>query len=116
VVTPSFKAAPPGTNIVTSRQARGSMRRSKNCPAGRLAGQRALAKKAEVPEFTLESIEGHGRITGKDLKALSAIRDQLEAAGIAFTNENGVPGLCLHPQENDRESNAASPARTRVLT
>lgn len=77
---------------------------------------RALAKKAEVPEFTLEWIEGHGRITGKDLKALAAIRDQLEAAGIAFTNENGVPGLCLHPKENDQESNAASPARIRVLT
>jgi hypothetical protein len=77
---------------------------------------RALAKKAEVPEFTLEWIEGHGRITGKDLKALAALRGQLAAAGIEFTNENGVPGLRLHPKHNGQESNLTLPARSGVLT
>ncbi len=59
---------------------------------------RALAKKADVPEFTLEWIEGHGQISGKDLKALAAIQAQLEAAGIEFTEDKGIPGLRLGPR------------------
>jgi hypothetical protein len=60
---------------------------------------RALAKKAEVPEFTLEWIEGHGQIAGKDLKALAAIQAQLESAGIEFTEDDGIPGLRLHQKK-----------------
>jgi hypothetical protein len=60
---------------------------------------RALAKKAEVPEFTLEWIEGHGDISGKDVKALAAIQAQLEAAGIEFIDDEGILGLRLHPKE-----------------
>ena len=43
---------------------------------------RALAKKAVVPMFTLEWIEGDGKLTNSDRKALAAIQSELEAAGI----------------------------------
>jgi hypothetical protein len=73
---------------------------------------RALAKKAEVPEFTLEWIEGHGQIAGKDLKALAVIQAQLEAAGIEFTEDEGIPGLRLHPKKVGSEPRMASRARS----
>ncbi len=75
---------------------------------------RALAKKADVPEFTLEWIEGHGQISGKDLKALAAIQARLEAAGIEFTDDEGILGLRLHPRKD--ESTARAPARSTTLT
>ena len=59
---------------------------------------RALAKKADVPDFTLEWIEGDGKISGKDLNALAAIQAQLEAAGAEFTLDHGIPGVRLHPK------------------
>jgi hypothetical protein len=77
---------------------------------------RALAKKADVPEFTLEWIEGHGRISGKDLKALAAIQAQLEAAGIEFTEDEGILGLRLHPRKAASEPRIASPTRARTLS
>lgn len=77
---------------------------------------RALAKKADVPEFTLEWIEGHGQISGKDLKALAAVQAQLEAAGIEFTEDEDIPGLRLHPRKEWSERRTASPARSTTLT
>ena len=44
----------------------------------------ALAKKAVVPIFTLEWIEGDGKITNSDRKALAAIQETLEDGGIEF--------------------------------
>jgi len=67
---------------------------------------RALAKKADVPDFTLEWIEGHGQISGKDLKSLAAIQTQLEIAGIEFTDDKGIPGLRLHPRERESKGRA----------
>ncbi len=77
---------------------------------------RTLAKKADVPEFTLEWIEGHGQISGKDLKALAAIQAQLEAAGIEFTDDEGILGLRLHPRKDESTARTASPARSTTLT
>jgi len=75
---------------------------------------RALAKKADVPDFTLEWIEGHGQISGKDLKALAAILAQLETAGIEFTDDAGIPGLRLHPRESESKGRTASPRRASL--
>jgi hypothetical protein len=58
---------------------------------------RALAKKAVVPIFTLEWIEGDGKITSSDRKALAAIQSELEAAGIEFLG-GPAPGVRLHPK------------------
>jgi DNA-binding XRE family transcriptional regulator len=77
---------------------------------------RALAKKADVAEFTLEWIEGHGQISGKDLKSLAAIQARPEAAGIEFTEDEGIPGLRLHPRKDWSERRTASPARSTTLT
>jgi hypothetical protein len=59
---------------------------------------RALAKKAVVPIFTLEWIEGEGKITNADRKALAAIQSELEAAGIEFLSGD-APGVRLHPKK-----------------
>ena len=75
---------------------------------------RALAKKADVPEFTLEWIEGHGQISGKDLNALAAIQVQLETAGIEFTDDDGILGLRLHPREREAKGRAASRRRATL--
>ena len=61
---------------------------------------RALAKKAIVPMFTLEWIEGDGKLTNSDRKALAAIQSELEAAGLEFLN-GPAPGLRLHPKSGD---------------
>jgi hypothetical protein len=53
---------------------------------------RALAKKAIVPDLTLEWIEGNGKITGADLKALAEIKATLEAAGILNSPTATRPG------------------------
>jgi hypothetical protein len=57
----------------------------------------ALAKKAVVPIFTLEWIEGDGKITSSDRKALAAIQSELEAAGIEFLSGD-APSVRLHPK------------------
>ena len=75
---------------------------------------RALAKKADFPELTLEWIEGHGQISGKDLIALAAIQAQLETAGIEFTDDEGIPGLRLHPEKGTQKGRAASPRRATL--
>jgi NaMN:DMB phosphoribosyltransferase len=72
---------------------------------------RALATKAAVPLFTIEWIEGEGKITGKDLKHLAAMGDTLEAAGIEFTADDGVQGVRLHPNSTKRRR--ASGSRTQ---
>ena len=41
----------------------------------------ALAKKAVVPIFTLEWIEGDGKITSSDRKSLAAIQETLVDGG-----------------------------------
>ena len=51
---------------------------------------RSLAKRAIVPEHSLEWIEGDGNITGKDRVNLDAIRAALEAGGIEFIGLVGV--------------------------
>jgi hypothetical protein len=74
----------------------------------------SLCRSPDVPDFTLEWIEGHGRISGKDLKALAAIQAQLETAGIEFTDDEGIPGLRLHPRERESKGRAASPRRASL--
>ena len=69
------------------------------------------ATKAAVPLFTIEWIEGEGKITGKDVKHLAAIRDTLEAAGIEFTSDDSVPGVRFHPHSTKRKR--ASGSRTQ---
>jgi hypothetical protein len=61
---------------------------------------RALAKKANVPDFTLEWIEGDGKLTAKDRSAVSAIRDTLEKAGVEFI---GTVGVQLRPENRRSE-------------
>jgi hypothetical protein len=51
---------------------------------------RALSRKADVPEFTIEWIEGDGKIGPKDRQALAAIQEALEAGGIEFTDTVGI--------------------------
>jgi hypothetical protein len=51
---------------------------------------RALAVKASVPIFTIEWIEGEGKITGSDRKALAAVQETLEADGVEFIGSIGV--------------------------
>ena len=58
----------------------------------------ALAKKAVVPIFTLEWIEGDGKITNSDRKALAAIQETLEDGGIEFLSGE-APGVQLHPKK-----------------
>ena len=51
---------------------------------------RALAKKADVPDHSLEWIEGDGTITAKDRSALKALQDALEEVGVEFIGSFGV--------------------------
>ena len=51
---------------------------------------RSLAKKAIVPEHSLEWIEGDGRITGKDRANLEALQATLESGGVEFIGSVGV--------------------------
>ena len=51
---------------------------------------RALAVKASVPIFTIEWIEGEGKITGSDRKALAAVQETLEADGVDIIGSMGV--------------------------
>ena len=61
---------------------------------------RALAKKANVPDFTLEWIEGDGKITAKDRNAVNAIQNTLENAGVEFI---GTIGVQMHPENHSSE-------------
>jgi len=51
---------------------------------------RALAKKAHVPEHSLECIKGDGTISAKDRNALKALQHALEEGGIRFIDSFGV--------------------------
>ena len=64
---------------------------------------RALATKAAVRTFKVEWIEGEGKITAKDLRDLAAIQATLEEGGIEFTNNDGVPGVRLHPSNKKQK-------------
>jgi len=63
----------------------------------------ALAVKASVPIFTIEWIEGEGKITGSDRKALAAVQQILEADGVEFI---GLVGVQLHPKKRGKVSAA----------
>jgi transcriptional regulator with XRE-family HTH domain len=60
---------------------------------------RSLAKKAIVPEHSLEWIEGDGTITGKDRANLDALRATLESGGVEFI---GLVGVQLKTDEQKR--------------
>jgi hypothetical protein len=60
---------------------------------------RALAIKASVPIFTIEWIEGEGKITGSDRKAVAAVQQTLEADGVEFI---GSVGVQLHPKKRQK--------------
>ena len=51
---------------------------------------RSLAKKAIVPEHSLEWIEGAGKITSKDRDTLDALQATLESGGVEFIGSIGV--------------------------
>jgi hypothetical protein len=72
---------------------------------------RALATKAAVRPFTGEWIEGEGKIAKKDLRDLAAIQATLEDGGIEFTNNDGVPGVRLHP--SNKKQKLERPSRDR---
>ena len=63
---------------------------------------RALAMKADVPVFTIEWIEGGGKIASKDRRALAAIQTTLEAAGIEFLSGQ-APGVRLHSKVKKKD-------------
>jgi transcriptional regulator with XRE-family HTH domain len=67
---------------------------------------RSLAKKAIVPEHSLEWIEGDGKLTGKDRANLEALRDTLEAGGVEFI---GSVGVQLPPDRQKRTAKAKRP-------
>ena len=62
--------------------------------------RRDLAKKAIVTIYTVERIErGTGISDAAMAKGLAAIQATLEAEGIEFTDDKGVPGVRLHPKK-----------------
>jgi ribosome-binding protein aMBF1 (putative translation factor) len=62
--------------------------------------RRDLAQKAVVTIHTLERIETGTEISGAAMtKAMSAIKAALEAEGIEFTDNAGVPGVRLHSKK-----------------
>jgi hypothetical protein len=64
---------------------------------------RTLALKASVPIFTIEWIEGEGKITVSDRKALAAIKETFEADGVEFIGSIGVQ---LRPKKRRKVSPA----------
>ena len=60
----------------------------------------ALAKKAVVPIFTLEWIEGDGKITSSDRKSSAAIQETLVDGGIEFLSGE-APGVRLHSKKRE---------------
>jgi transcriptional regulator with XRE-family HTH domain len=79
--------------VITGRQIRAAR--------GFLAwDRRDLAQKAVVTNYTLKRIETGMEISGAAMtKALSSINAALEAEGIEFTEDAGVPGLRLHTKK-----------------
>jgi transcriptional regulator with XRE-family HTH domain len=62
--------------------------------------RRDLAKKAVVTIYTLERIETGAEISGSAmLEGLAAVQAALEAEGIEFADDKGVPGVRLHPKK-----------------
>jgi hypothetical protein len=62
--------------------------------------RRDLAKKAVVTIYTLERIETGAEISGTAMvKGFAAVKAALEAEGIEFTDDKGVPGVRLHPKK-----------------
>ncbi|MGB8548216.1 MAG: transcriptional regulator [Xanthobacteraceae bacterium] len=62
--------------------------------------RRDLAKKAVVTIYTVERIETGAEISGTAMvKGLAAIKAALEAEGIEFMDDAGVPGVRLHPKK-----------------
>ena len=63
-------------------------------------GRRASPRKLSVTIYTVERIETGAEISGAAMvKGLAAIRAALEAEGIEFTDDKGVPGVRLHPKK-----------------
>ena len=71
---------------------------------------RALARKADVPEFAVEWIEGAGMISAKDRKAMKAIQSSLEEAGIEFV------GYWVRAAPSCPATHKSSFPRRRLLT
>jgi hypothetical protein len=62
--------------------------------------RRDLAKKAVVTIYTIERIETGAEISGTAMvTGVTAIKAALEAEGIEFTDDKGVPGVRLHPKK-----------------
>ena len=62
--------------------------------------RRDLARKAIVTIYTVEGIErGTGISDAARAKRLTAIKAALEAEGIEFMDDKGVPGVRLHPKK-----------------
>jgi transcriptional regulator with XRE-family HTH domain len=62
--------------------------------------RRDLAKKAVVTIYTVERIETGAEISGTAMvKGLTAIKAALEAEGIEFMDDAGVPGVRLNPKK-----------------
>jgi hypothetical protein len=55
--------------------------------------------------FTVEWIEGEGKITGSDRRALAAIQETFENGGVEFIGSTGVQ---LHPKKRRKASAAKS--------
>jgi hypothetical protein len=83
------------------RESSGSQVRAARAFVGWTA--RALATKLAVRPFTVEWIEGEGNIAAKDFWDLAAIQGTLEDGGIEFTNNDGVPGVRLHPSNKKQK-------------
>ena len=58
---------------------------------------RALAKKAVVPIFTLEWIEGDGKITARTVRPWPPFSRSSRRQGIEFLSGD-APGVRLHPK------------------
>ena len=62
--------------------------------------RRDLAKKAVVTIYTVERIEMGTEMSATAMvKGIAAIKAALEAEGIEFTDDKGVPGVRLHPKK-----------------
>jgi hypothetical protein len=74
---------------------------------------RSLAKRAIVPEHSLEWIEGDGKITGKDRDNLGALKATLESGGVEFI---GLVGVQLKPKGQARTVKAKARERAAPRT
>jgi hypothetical protein len=70
--------------------------------------RRDLSRKAVVPLGMIEHLEMGAKPSGETTRtALSAIQAALEAAGIEFTDDDGVLGVRLHPKPTRRRPRPA---------